>query len=203
MTTAHEKTVFGIQILGSQHKDIKRLRRQYPTSIHGNKVWKSSFLLMDYFTKNPIPKHYKVLELGCGWGLSSIFINKTFGCEVTAVDADKDVHPYLEHLANINDAHVHFQANYFEKITKKQLADYDLIIAADVCFWDELENIHYNLINRAIKAGVKKIVYADPIRSPFEALAERCIEKHLADLVDVELSAPQKARGALLIIENE
>ena len=55
---------FGITRLTSQHKDIKRLRKQYPTSIHGNKIWKSSFILMDYFKQHPIPKDWKVLELG-------------------------------------------------------------------------------------------------------------------------------------------
>ncbi len=194
---------FGITRLTSQHKDIKRLRKQYPTSIHGNKIWKSSFILMDYFKQHPIPNDWKVLELGCGWGLTAIYLNKTYGCYITAVDADKDVAPYLELHAEINNAQVTFLPAYFEKLTAKKLAEFDLIVAADVCFWDELEDIHYNLINRAIKAGVKKIVYADPIRAPFEGLIERCIEKHCADVIDVELPKPNQARGALMIIENE
>ena len=200
---AHSQSHFGITILKSQHKDIKRLRKQYPTSIHGNKIWKSSFLLMDYFTDHPIPKSWKVLELGCGWGPSSLFLNKQYGVDVTAVDADEDVFPYIQLHAEINDAECLFWPTYFEHITTQQLSEYDLIIAADVCFWDELSEIHKQLIDRAIEAGVRKIVYADPERSPFLTLAQQCEAEYCAEIYDVDLGEPSKARGALMVIENQ
>ena len=49
-----------------------------------------------------------------------------------------------------------------------------MLLAADVCFWDELVNPVFNLVNRAVRAGVKHILIADPERSPFFAVAERC-----------------------------
>ena len=142
------------------------------------------------------------MELGCGWGLASIYLNKEFGSSVVGVDADDEVFPYLDLHADINKAKVETLQKRFEKITTKELAQYDVLIAADVCFWDELTDIHFNLIKRALKAGVKKVVYADPERSPFLELAERCSEKLYADVFEKELKRPVKARGALMVIEN-
>ncbi len=198
-----KKQQFGITTLTSQHKDIRQLKRNYPTSIHGNKIWKSSLLLMHYFQHNPIPEHWHVLELGCGWGLTSIYLNKTFGCHITAVDADENVEPYLRLHEKVNGCHITFWPKYFENITQEELSQFDLIVAADVCFWDELEDIHYHLIETAVEAGVKKIVYADPIRSPFEALASRCSDDYFAEVEELELDKPNQARGALMVIENE
>ena len=201
-TKTHSEKHFGVEILKSSHPSIKKLKREHPTSIHGNKFWGSSYLIMDYFKKNPIKPDERVMELGCGWGLASIYLNKKFGCEVTGVDTDADVFPYLDLHADINKAKVKHLTKRFEKLTTKELAQYDIIFAADVCFWDELTPIHYNLIKRALKAGVKKIVYADPERSPFLELAEKCSNKLYADIFEKELNKPVKARGSLMILEN-
>ena len=203
MPAPHQKQQFGITTLTSQHKAIRKLKRDYPVSIHGNKIWKSSLILIDYFQQNPINQHCKVLELGCGWGLTAIYLNKTFGCHITALDADANVEPYLRLHESINEAEVDFVAQKFENLTKKQLSAFDLIIAADVCFWDELADVHFKLIKRAVDAGVKKIVYADPIRSPFEALAERCADRFYAELDYVETQGIKTVSGALMVIENE
>ena len=32
-----------------------------------------------------------------------------------------------------------------------------MLIAADICFWDELVDPVYNLVKRAVNAGVKKV----------------------------------------------
>lgn len=192
---------FGLSVLNSKHKDIKKLKKEYPTSIHGDKVWDSSYLLMDYFKKNPLKKKDRVLELGCGWGLASIYLNQNFGCKVTGCDADEDVFPYLQLHAEKNKAKVDTLQKRFEKLSKKDLAEYDVIIAADVCFWDELTDVHYKLIKRAIKAGVKKIVYADPERSPFVELSEKCHTKLYADVYEKQLKRPE-AYGVMMVIEN-
>ncbi len=142
------------------------------------------------------------MELGCGWGLASIYLHKEFGCKTVGVDADDAVFPYLDLHADINNANVSTLQKRFEKITTKELSNYDVLIAADVCFWDELSDIHFNLIKRAIKAGVKKIIYADPERAPFLELAERCADKLYAEVFEAELKRPVKARGGLMIIEN-
>jgi predicted nicotinamide N-methyase len=202
-TEKNTKSAFGVKILTSQHKDIRRIKRQSESpSIHGNKFWGSSYLVMDYLQENPPSSGSKVLELGCGWGLAGIHCAKHYQAEVTSVDADSAVFPYLELHAEHNDVSVTTKQQYFEKITAEQLAQYDIIIAADICFWDELANTVYELIQRACKAGVSKIRVADPERPPFFTMAERCMENFYAELEHRAVDEPRRASGCLLIIEN-
>ena len=77
-----------------------------------------------------------------------------------------------------------------------------MLIAADICFWDELINPVYNMVNRAVKAGVKHILIADPERATFFEMAERCADQHCADILDWQTSSPIKSRGAIMVIEN-
>ena len=102
----HTKVVRDLIILKTKNKIIKELEEDgYPT-IHGYKVWKSSFLIMDYLDHYPIKQSSRVIELGSGWGLLSIYLNKTYNAKVTAVDADKNVFSYLDLHAKINQAKV-------------------------------------------------------------------------------------------------
>ena len=57
---------------------------------------------MDYLNDYPPASNTRILEIGCGWGLTSIYCTKKFGCKVTGVDADEDVFPYLEAHAKLN-----------------------------------------------------------------------------------------------------
>jgi predicted nicotinamide N-methyase len=197
------RTAFGVTILTSQHKDIRRIKRQAEApSIHGNKFWGSSYLIMDYLQKNPPAKGCRVLELGCGWGLAGIHCAKYYAAKVTAVDADEAVFPYLHLHAQHNGVAIETLQQYFEKISSKQLAEFDLIIAADICFWDELAETVYKLISRACKAGVAKVVIADPERPPFFSMAERCVEKFYGELEPWTVDEPRRASGCLLVIEN-
>jgi len=187
----------------SSHPDIRRIRRQgtHP-SIHGNKLWKSSCLLIDYLHRNHPAHCDSVLDVGCGWGISGIWCARQLGAEVTSVDADPDVFPYLEATARINGVETTGLVSRFEQLTTAQLARFDMLIGADICFWDELVNPVANMVNRAVKAGVKQIVIADPERPTFHEMAERCVERHCADIVDWQVSKPMKARGAIMVIHN-
>jgi predicted nicotinamide N-methyase len=202
-TEKNTRHAFGVKILTSQHKDIRRIKREQETpSIHGNKFWGSSYLLMDYLQKNRPAKGCKVLELGCGWGLAGIHCAKSYQAQVTGVDADAAVFPYLNLHAEHNGVSLTTREQYFENITRKQLAEYDLIIAADICFWDELGDIVYKLVKRACQAGVGKIVIADPERPPFFEMAERCIDQFYGELEHWAVDEPRRASGCLLVIEN-
>lgn len=203
MSTKHYREAFGVTLLTSQHKDIRRLKRQLPpASIHGNKFWGSSFLLMDYLQKKPPKKGCRVLELGCGWGLAGIFCAKQFKANVTGLDADDAVFPYLHLHAQHNQVTVDTLEQRFEQLTEQQLSEYDLIIGADICFWDELADSIYGVVKRAINAGVKTIAIADPERPPFFDLALRCIENFCAELEDHAVDTPRRATGCVLAIEN-
>ncbi|MEZ5503739.1 MAG: hypothetical protein R3E50_14165 [Halioglobus sp.] len=56
-----------------------------------------------------------------------------------------------------------------------------MLIAADICFWDELVDPVFNMVNRAVRAGVKHIIIADPERSTFLDMARRCEKRFCAE----------------------
>ena len=193
----------GVIMPTGSHPAIRRLKRQgvYP-SIHGNKLWKSSCLLIDYLNRHRPEHSGSVIDVGCGWGVSGIWCAKTLGSRVTSVDADPDVFPFLEASASLNGVETTPLVSRFEKLSTRQLSQFDMLIAADICFWDELVNPVYNMVNRAVKAGVKHILIADPERSTFFEMAERCVDRHCADIVEWQTRSPVKARGAIMVIEN-
>ena len=198
-----ERRFRGVIIPTGSHPDIRRVKRQgdYP-SIHGNKLWKSSCLIIDYLNRHR-PEHVEsVIDVGCGWGASGIWCAKKLGAEVTSMDADPAVFPFLNVAAHLNNVTTTPLVSRFEKLTTRQLRQYDMLIAADICFWDELVDPVYKMVNRAVKAGVKHILIADPERPTFHEMAARCASKHCAELVEWETRSPIKARGAIMIIEN-
>src|SRR5699024_5053080 len=82
----------GIKILSPQHPSIQALLAQNLEPVmHGDKVWDSTYVMMDYFTASPPPVGARLMDVGCGWGLLSVFAAKKLGMEVIAVDADSDV----------------------------------------------------------------------------------------------------------------
>ena len=187
----------------ASHPEIRRVRREgkYP-SIHGNKLWKSSCLLIDYLKQNP-PEHAgRVIDVGCGWGASGIWCAKTLGSVVTSMDADPDVFPFLDVAAKLNGVTTTPLVSRFEKLTSRQLAQFDMLIAADICFWDELVDPVYRMVNRAVNAGVKHILIADPERPTFHEMAARCVERHCAEVIDWNTRSPIKATGAIMVIHN-
>jgi len=157
---------------------------------------------MDFLQNNPPAEGYKVLELGCGWGLAGIHCAKFYQSNVIAVDADGAVFPYLQLHAKHNDVTIETWEQRFEDIDPQQLADIDMIIASDVCFWDELAEALYQLIKRACKAGVSRIVVTDPERPPFFDLANRCMDEFYGELFQWDVDEPRRASGCLLLIEN-
>ncbi|MEX2489117.1 MAG: methyltransferase domain-containing protein [Pseudomonadales bacterium] len=204
MTTKPDmRQAFGVKILNSNHKDIRRLKREgYVAEIHGNKFWNSSFLIMDYLKKNPLKKNAKVLEIGCGWGLLGIYCAKEFNSKVVGIDADANVLPYMELHADINGVKVEAVKRSFEKLSVDYLKGVDTILGADICFWDEMTGVLFNLIKRAKRAGVRQIMIADPCRPPFSDLAEICEDKfHNVELIDARVSRPVKASGEILIVK--
>jgi predicted nicotinamide N-methyase len=193
----------GVTMPTSSHPLIRQVKRQgVNPSIHGNKLWKSSLLLIDYLNTHRPEHARKVLDVGCGWGISGIWCAKKLDSKVTSVDADPDVFPFLEATAELNGVKTKPLVSTFEKLTTKQLSKFDMLIAADICFWDELVDPVFNMVNRAVKAGVKQIVIADPERSTFFEMAGRCEKKYCAEVVEWKTRTPIKARGALMVLEN-
>ncbi|WNO07712.1 class I SAM-dependent methyltransferase [Teredinibacter sp. KSP-S5-2] len=200
----YERSAFGLRILQNGHTDIRRLRRQTDSpKIHGNKVWKSSFLLMDYLNEFPPEAGCKILEVGCGWGLSGIYCAKQFQAQVTALDADSSVFPFLQHHAEINGVEVETWKCRYEKVRKQDLAEFDMVIGADICFWDSMVNPLYNLVRRAYQVGHVRVVLTDPGRPTFREMAERSVDNLEAVYENWAVPAPYNASGIVLDIPVE
>ena len=196
------RRALGLKILNANHKDIRRLKREgYQAELHGNKFWNSSFLVMDYLRKYPPRRKARILEIGCGWGLLGLYCAKNFDARVTGIDADANVFPYLQLHADLNGVSMKTEKKSFQQLTIQYLKDYDLILGADICFWDEMTGLLMNLINRSRKAGVRQVMIADPCRPPFTDLAQRCQEKFDdVEIVEKFLSRPVRASGEILIV---
>lgn len=193
----------GMILPSASHPAIRRVKRQSVSpSIHGNKLWKSSLLLIDYLDTHR-PEHCKtVIDVGCGWGIPGIWCARMLGANVTSVDADREVFPFLDASATLNGVATTHRVSTFEKLSTRQLSHFDMLIAADICFWDDLVDPVFNLVNRAVNAGVKHIVIADPERPTFHDMAQRCALRHCADIFEWRITAPIKASGAVMVLEN-
>jgi predicted nicotinamide N-methyase len=192
----------GVRLLLSNHKHVRRLKREYYPSIHGNKVWPSSWLLIDYFQNIGLMPGQKILDVGCGWGLSGIYCAKNHTATVTGVDGDEEVYPYLQLMAKINHVTIHFLNLEIDKIGRKTLEDIDMIIGSDICFYDELVDPLRRLINRARKALVSQIYLSDPGRSPFDQLSNQFINRRGVELMDWSTTSPVKSQGRILKLSN-
>ena len=194
------RQMFGLTVRKNAHPDMRRLRREAgDASLHGNKFWKSSCLTMDYLQKHPLKKGARVLDLGCGWGLGGIFCAKEFGAKVTSLDADPSVFPFAEYHAELNGVSITTWKCRYEKVTEDALTEFDAVIGTDICFWDKLEGLLYNLTRRALRAGVGRVMLVDPGRSPFRRLAERAEEKLDAQYFEWQTQRPMKASGCIML----
>ena len=195
----NQRQAYGLTILKNNHAQVRRLRKQTGLpSIHGNKFWKSTYLLMDYLHEYPPKAGARVLEIGCGWGLGGIFCAKAFNSQVTALDADEKVFPYLQLHAELNGVSVETWKCRYERVRKIDLKAFDVVIAADVCFWDSMVNPLYNLVRRAHQAGDIRVVMSDPGRSTFRQMAGRCEESMDAEYNSWYAPEPNSATGVVL-----
>ncbi len=192
---------YGINVLRSGHKMIRELKRLHKPSIHGFRVWPSSWLLIDYFRRIKPENGSKLLDIGCGWGLAGIYCAKNHGSIVTCVDSDAAVFPYVNLHAGINDVRIKTVESDFEKLSPLHLKNFSIMIGADICFWNNMVEILKNLILRAFDSGIKKVILADPGRSPFEELGEYFVNKGIGRIMDRDIIHPQVFRGRILRIE--
>ena len=192
-----------VLILKKNHKLIRRMQKALPgPEIHGDQVWGSSFLIMDYLLENPPKKKAKITEIGCGWGILGISCAQHFKAKVTAIDADDLVFPYLDAHALLNDVKITTRTARYEHLKPADMKGHSLMLGGDICFWDNLVKPLFSAIEAAREAGVETIIIADPGRSPFHRLAKKCIKNFDAELIDWSVSHPKSGSGELLIIKG-
>jgi predicted nicotinamide N-methyase len=138
------------------------------------------------------------MEVGCGWGLAGIFCAKNFDAVVTGVDRDPDVFPYLRMHAQVNRVALYTLRRAFGGLTRRHLQGMDLLIGADICYWDSMVLPLKRLIGRAIREKVPLVLIADPGRSPFETLADYCEKRWAGEVLNWTIHKPRTFHGRIL-----
>ena len=200
---AHVQYAYGVYLLEPKHRLMKALKKRYQPSIHGHKAWGSSYLLMDYLSHNGIRRGSKAMEIGCGWGGLSIFCAHRFKCKMTAVDLDAAVFPYLDVLADLNGVGVKTKASDYGKLKGADFKEQRYLFGSDICFWDSLVDPLCKMVNRALKAGVKRVVIADPGRPTFYEFCDRMADKHNAVLHEWYAIEPERFEGEIVEISHK
>jgi predicted nicotinamide N-methyase len=190
----------GVTLLLSSHPDVRRLKRLHYTSIHGNKLWSSSWVLMDFLRRQRIPPGLRVMDVGCGWGLLGIYCAKKLGAVVTSVDSDPEVFPYLELHAAVNKVRITTMKRGLGGLTVGDLRGFDVLVGADICFWDNLALALKRMITRALRAGVRMVLIADPGRDPFYDFGEYFSKTKGAEILEWSIKSPRKMEGRILKI---
>ena len=196
------RQAYGVRLLLSQHPEIRKLKRFSAPSVHGNRLWKSTWLLIDYLHRRGLPEGVRVMEVGCGWGLLGIYCARKYGARVISVDRDAEVFPYLELHAKVNEVEISTLKKDFNGLRTKHLKNVDLLIGADVCFWDSLVKPLKNLILRALRTNVQQVLISDPGRSPFEEIGEYFASKRGGEILDWTAQRPRRSEGRILKIGN-
>lgn len=192
---------FGIHVLTPKHPQIRSLEKELGTAkLHGNKVWDASFVMMDFFSIDPLPINQKVLDIGCGWGPLTFYLQKEQGAQVISIDADDSVEPYLNLHADFNESQAFFWQTEIAKLKVDDLQIADVIVGCDICFWDSLRDDWKKLIKRAAKADIKSLYLCDPGRSPFNELVEWADERFNTQLWEHEITDPVKSEHYILEI---
>jgi predicted nicotinamide N-methyase len=191
---------YGVYLLETRHRLIRRLRKAYQPSVHGHKTWNSSFLLMDYLVHAPLPRKARVLEIGCGWGPGAVFCASRFKAAVTGLDVDRDVFPFLDVLAALNNVEITHLRGRLERLKPEQLAAFDVIVGSDICFWDSLVTGLNRLVGKAFDAGVQRIVVTDPGRPTFYEFCDRVRRKHAVELQEWYAVEPEYFAGEVVDI---
>lgn len=198
---AHITEAYGVHILGITHREVRRLRKISDPIAHGTRAWGASYLLMDYLRENPVKRGNTVLEVGCGWAPAGIFCAKQFGAKVIGTDIDDKVFPYMEAMAKLNDVTIEPRVRSFQTLMRKDLAGVTAVIGSDICFWNELIDPLYGLVQRAFQAGVERVILTDPGRAPFYKLCEKLRKNRRYDVNCVEWFAVEPKRFEGEVVE--
>jgi len=199
-TAKIEIFAYGIYALYARHRMIRNLKRIHSPIYHGFRVWPSSWLLIDYLEHRGLPLKSQVLDVGCGWGLGGIYCAKHYHASVTGVDIDSEVFPYLKLHAKINNVKINTMERRLEHITINQLKSFNILIGADICFWDDLVEPLVKLISRSLDAGVQSVFITDPGRPTFRVLAEHFVKSGYGEIGNWAVKVPQKFKGQILKI---
>jgi predicted nicotinamide N-methyase len=205
-----ERRAYGIRVLKPGHPSLRKLKSANIPTVQGFKYWSATWLLLHHLSSMKMAAGAQVMDVGCGWGFAGIYCAVRHGAQVTAVDIDPRVFPYLDLHAQLNDVAITTVEAAFQGVDEQLLSGKQWLIGADICFKEELIEPLLTLIESATSAGVGEIAITDPGRPAFERLAARCRDRlgaRCGDLVSTEPlvdwgGTPLRLRGRLLAIST-
>jgi predicted nicotinamide N-methyase len=155
---------------------------------------------MDFIKHKGLKEGSRVLDAGCGWGITGIYCALNHNSIVTGSDIDSEVFPFLRMHADINGVKISTINQGFDEFTVTQLKNFDILIGTDICFWDSMVDSLISLIKRALKSGVHRVLIADPGRSPFEDLGRYFTGRDIGVVRNWTVHHPYTIQGRILSI---
>lgn len=155
---------------------------------------------MEVLKNQGLSSGLNVMEVGCGWGVAGIYCAKNHAANVTCVDIDSEVFPYLNLHSQLNEVNVSTLCMGFDQVGLPQLEGMDVLIGADICFWDEMVDSLRALILRALQSGVRLVVIADPGRITYESLEEYFVNNHHGQASARTIERPFQVEGRSLVV---
>lgn len=135
-------------------------------------VWPSSLVLAHFVCNYDIGSK-RVLEIGCGTGLSSLLLNK-LKVDITATDYHPEVEVFLDRNSKLNgDTHIPFERTGWAD-NNDSLGHFDLIIGSDLLYEDE----HLELLPDFILQHSNpecEVIIVDPGRGRKSKLAKKML----------------------------
>ena len=136
-------------------------------------VWPSSEVLA-HFMFDYVIRNKRILEIGCGIGLTSLMLNKR-NADITATDYHPEVEGFFKKNTALNkDKVIPFvRTNWADALSA--LGEFDLILGSDLLYEDEHAGLLSKFINQHSKTNCEVII-VDPGRgrhAPFSKMMVR------------------------------
>jgi predicted nicotinamide N-methyase len=117
------------------------------------------------------------------------------------MDTDSAVFPYVHLHADTNKVDITTMETPFEELTAVKMKNFEIMIGADICFWDNMFETLKKLILRALESGIRTVILADPGREPFEKLGQYFAEKGKGKIMNWAVTRPHSIQGRILRIK--
>lgn len=158
----HLKTLKDTQQFYDKDNQAKKLGILSATWPIFGVVWPSAEVLANYIQDYDF-KDKRILEVGCGIGLSSLLLNK-LNANITATDYHPEAERFLDANTDLNeDEEIPFIRASWEDEFQKKLGKFDLIIGSDLLY----ERDHIELLSSFINAHANNkctVILANPNR---------------------------------------
>lgn len=136
-------------------------------------IWPSS-LVLAHFIFNYDTANKRILEIGCGIGLSSLLLNKRHA-NITATDYHPEVEGFLIKNTRLNNlTPIAFERTDWSD-DNSQLGHFDIIIGSDLLYEEQHVNLLTNFIEQHAKP-ICEVILVDPGRGRKSKLSKKMIQ---------------------------